>query len=99
MNTKERTKEVPMIKRMKIKPHERGLLFREGDLVAVLRPGVHWYLDPLLKLRLQIVSPRDPWLGHKEPDVIVKSGQLAREARVVDLQDHGRAPVWSGGPF
>jgi hypothetical protein len=48
-----------MIRRMKIKPHERGLLFREGEPIAVLRPGVHWYLDPLLKLRLQIVAPRE----------------------------------------
>ena len=88
-----------MIKRMKIKPHERGLLFRDGDLVAVLRPGVHWYLDPLLKLRLQIVSPRDPWLVHKELDVIVKSGQLAGEAMVVDLKDHERALVWIDGRF
>src|SRR5258706_5215767 len=97
MNTKERTKEVPMIKRMKIKPHERGLLFREGDLVAVLRPGVHWYLDPLLKLRLQIVSPRDPWLVHKELDVILKSCQLACGAMVGELKDHQPGLVWVHG--
>src|SRR5258708_7384359 len=52
--------EVPMIHRMKIKAHERGLLFREGEVVTILRPGVHWYFDPLLKLGLQIVSPREP---------------------------------------
>ena len=56
-----------MFHRMKIKPHERGLLFREGEPIAVLQPGVHWYLDPLLKLRLQIVSPRNPWAGAQGP--------------------------------
>jgi hypothetical protein len=83
-----------MFRRIKIKPHERGLLFREGEPIAVLRPGVHWYLDPLLKLRLQIVSPRDPWLVHKDLELIVKSGILGNEAVVLDLRDHERALVW-----
>jgi len=88
-----------MIRRLKIKLHERGLLFREGDLKAVLRPGVHWYLDPLLKLKLQIVSPRDPWLVHKDLDLIVKSGKLGDDAVVVDLKDDQRALVWIDGRF
>jgi regulator of protease activity HflC (stomatin/prohibitin superfamily) len=83
-----------MFHRMKIKPHERGLLFREGQPIAVLRPGVHWYLDPLLKLRLQIVSPRNAWLVHKDLELIVKSGILGNEAVVLDLRDHERALVW-----
>src|SRR5688500_7424856 len=83
-----------MIRRMKIKPHERGLLFREGEPIAVLGPGVHWYLDPLLKLRLQIVSPRNPWLVHKDLELIVKSGILGNEAVVLDLRDSERALVW-----
>jgi regulator of protease activity HflC (stomatin/prohibitin superfamily) len=83
-----------MFRRIKIKPHERGLLFREGEPIAVLRPGVHWYLDPLLKLRLQIVSPRDPWLVHKDLELIVKSGILGNEAVVLDLRDYERALVW-----
>jgi regulator of protease activity HflC (stomatin/prohibitin superfamily) len=88
-----------MIRRLKIKAHERGLLFREGDLAAVLRPGVHWYFDPLLKLRLEVAKPRDPWLVHKELDLIVKSGKLASDAVVADLKDHERALVWIDGRF
>jgi len=88
-----------MFYRYKIKPHERGLLFREGDFVAVLKPGVHWYVDPLLKYRMTIVSPRDPWVRHKDLDLMVKSGQLAGEAIVVDLKDHERALVWIDGRF
>jgi regulator of protease activity HflC (stomatin/prohibitin superfamily) len=92
-----------MFHRYKILNHERGLLFREGDFVAVLRPGVHWYLDPLLKLRLQVVTPRDPWLVHKDLDLIVKSGALTAngmvEAIVVDLRDHERALVWIDNRF
>ena len=88
-----------MIYRIKIKTHERGLLWREGQLIAVLRPGAHWYLDPLLKLRLQVVSVRDPWLWHKDLDLIAKSGKLGDEAIVVDLTDSERALVWIDGRF
>lgn len=88
-----------MLHRMNIKPHERGLLFREGDFVAVLRPGVHWRFDPLLKLRLDVVSPRDPAILHKDLDLIVKSGKLAGEAIVADLKDHERALLWIDGRF
>lgn len=83
-----------MIRRIKINPHTRGLLFREGAFLEVLRPGVHWYFDPLLKLRLDVVSPREAWLVHKDLDLIVKSGELAGEAIVIDLQDSQRALVW-----
>jgi len=88
-----------MIRRLKIKPHERGLLWREGDLVAVLQPGVHWYIDLLLKLRLQIVKPRDPWLAHKDLDLIARSGKLGSDAVVIDLNDHERALVWIDARF
>lgn len=88
-----------MIRRIKIKLHERGLLFREGDFKAVLQPGVHWYLDPLLKLRVDVVSPRDPWLVHRDLDFIVKSGELGGQAVVADLKDHQRALVWIDGRF
>ena len=53
-----------MFHRCKIRPHERGLLFREGTPVAVLRPGVHWYGDPFGKQRLEVVSLRRAWLVH-----------------------------------
>jgi regulator of protease activity HflC (stomatin/prohibitin superfamily) len=88
-----------MFHRYKIKPHERGLLFREGDLKAVLEPGAHWYFDPLFKLRIDVVTPRDPWLMRKDLDLIVKSGKLGTEAIVVDLKDFERALVWIDGRF
>jgi regulator of protease activity HflC (stomatin/prohibitin superfamily) len=88
-----------MIRRMKILPHERGLLFREGAPIAVLRPGAHWMFDPLLKLRLQVASTRNPWLAHKDLDLIVKAGILGEEATVVDLKDSERALVWIDGRF
>jgi regulator of protease activity HflC (stomatin/prohibitin superfamily) len=88
-----------MIRRFKINAHERGLLFREREFLGVLTPGVYWRLDPLLKLRLQTVDPRNPWIVHNELDLIVKSGRLGDEAAAVDLKDHERALVWIDGRF
>jgi len=88
-----------MFRRLKINAHERGLLFREREFLGVLKPGVYWRFDPLLKLRLQTVDPRNPWLTHNELDLIVKSGRLGDEAAVVDLKDHERALAWIDGRF
>jgi regulator of protease activity HflC (stomatin/prohibitin superfamily) len=88
-----------MFRRFKVRPHERGLLFREGDFVAVLRPGVRWMFDPLLKLRLDVVSTREPWLHHADLDLIVRSGLVGSEAIVLDLVDTERALVWIDNRF
>lgn len=88
-----------MIRRYKILPHTRALLFRDGDFIDVLQPGVHWRFDPLLKLRLDRVSPRNPWLVHPDLDLIAKSGKLGKEAIVADLRDDERALVWIDGRF
>jgi regulator of protease activity HflC (stomatin/prohibitin superfamily) len=83
--------------RFKVREHERGLLFKDREFKAVLRPGRRFVWDPLRKVRLDVVSVRDVWLTHQDLDVIAKSGALAEEARVMDLQDHERAVVWVDG--
>lgn len=86
-----------LIRYVKVRAHERGLLFRDREFVGVLRPGRHYLWDPLLKTRVDVVSTRQVWLGHKDLDVIARSGALAGEARVLDLKDHERAVVWVDG--
>jgi regulator of protease activity HflC (stomatin/prohibitin superfamily) len=86
-----------LFRRLKVREHERGLLFKDRDFKAVLRPGRRFVWDPLRKVRLDVVSVRDVWLDHQDLDVIAKSGALAGEARVVDLKDHERAVVWVDG--
>jgi regulator of protease activity HflC (stomatin/prohibitin superfamily) len=49
--------------------------------------------DPLRKVRVDVVSTRDPWIQHRELDLIARSRELRLEARVVDLKDHERAIV------
>jgi regulator of protease activity HflC (stomatin/prohibitin superfamily) len=86
-------------KSVKIRSYEVGLYFRDGEFQGLLGTGRHWLMDPLGKVRVDIVSQRDPWLKHDKLDVIVKSGALADRAQVVDLKDYERALVWIEGRF
>ncbi|HET6896920.1 MAG TPA: SPFH domain-containing protein [Vicinamibacteria bacterium] len=85
------------VRRFKVREHERGLFFRDRVFERVLGPGRHWVWDPLIKVHVDVVSVRHVWIDHKDLDVIVKSGALGDEARVVDLKDHERAVVWVDG--
>ena len=82
-----------ILRRVRVPEFQRGLLFRDGDLVEVLMPGRHWRLDPLLRCKVVTLSVRRTWLEHTDLDVIVRSGLLADELQVIDLADHERALV------
>ena len=88
-----------LFKRYKIRTYEMGLLFRDGEFRGLVTAGTHWYFDPLDKLKVDVVSQRDPWLVHEKLDLIVKSGVLAERAVVLDLKDHERALVWIENRF
>ncbi len=82
---------------VKIRRHERGLVFRDREFTGVLRPGRHLVLGLPFRTRVDVVSVRDAWLAHPELDVIARSGALGDEARVLDLAQHERALVWVDG--
>ncbi len=88
-----------MMKMIRIRAHEVGLLFRNGDFRGPLEAGMHYFLDPLGRVEVTIVSLRAPWLSHEKLDVIVKSGKLQGRALVLDLKDHERALVWIDNRF
>ena len=82
------------IRVIKIRQYERGLLFRDKEFRGMLRPGRHVFVDPLWRVRADIVSVRVPRLDHPDLEVIARSGALEGEARVLDLKQHERALVW-----
>jgi regulator of protease activity HflC (stomatin/prohibitin superfamily) len=88
-----------MLRFHKVGPYERGLLFKDRAFAAVLQPGRYVRFDPLRRLKLDVVSVREPWLKHQDLDVIARQGALADEARVLDLADAERALVWVDGRF
>ena len=88
-----------MMKRFETHSYEAGLVFRKGEFRGVLVAGIHWFFDPLNRLKVQIVSRREPWLAHEKLDLMVRSGLLEGRAEVLDLKDHQRALVWIDGRF
>src|SRR5215468_8680364 len=62
-----------VLRRIKVREHERGLLFKDREFKGVLRPGRHFVWDLLRKVRVDVVSVRDVWLNHADLDVIAKS--------------------------
>src|SRR5262245_51449843 len=83
-----------MIKIITIRAHTVGLLFRDGDFRGLLDAGTHVLFDPLRRVEVTVASLRAPWLVNDKLDVIVKTGALADQALVLDLQTtSGR---WSG---
>jgi regulator of protease activity HflC (stomatin/prohibitin superfamily) len=84
---------------VKVRSFELGLYFRDGEFKGLLGEGRYWFMDPLGKVRIEVVSQRAPWLVHEKLDVIVKSGALRERAVVLDLKDHERALVWIDGRF
>ncbi|MBW3543867.1 MAG: slipin family protein [Planctomycetes bacterium] len=88
-----------LMKRYQIRSYEMGLYFRDGEFRGLLEAGTHRFFDPLGKVRVDVVSQREPWLVHERLDLIVKSGALAERAVVLDLKDHERALIWIEGRF
>jgi hypothetical protein len=88
-----------LLKYIKIRSYEMGLVFRDREFRGLLATGTHWLLDLLGKTRVEVVSQRAPWLVHEQLDMIVKSGALAGRAVALDLMDHERGLVWIDGRF
>ncbi|HEX2833837.1 MAG TPA: slipin family protein [Thermoanaerobaculia bacterium] len=83
-----------MFRHVHIRPHTRGLLFRDGEFAGVLKPGSHWIYAPLFKTRVDVVSMDNAWLHHEQLERIARSGRLGDEGIVLQLRDHERAVVW-----
>jgi len=88
-----------LLKRYKIRSYEVGLYFRDGEFRGLIEQGTRWFIDPLGKVRVDVVSRREPWLVHDKLDLIVNSGALKDRAVVLDLRDHERALVWIENRF
>ena len=88
-----------MLKKVLVRNYEVGLKFYQNEFQGIARSGTHWFLDPLHRTRIRVVSKRAPWLDDEQLDVIVKSGALTDLAQVIDLKDSQRALVWIDGRF
>lgn len=88
-----------VMKIVRIRSYEKGLLFKNGEFKGVIGPGLHVYPDPLNRVSITVASQRDPWISHPDLDVIIRSGALENHAEVLDLRDSQRALVWIDDRF
>lgn len=88
-----------LLKRTTVRSFEVGLKFRDGQFTGLIEEGTHWLFDPLNRLRVRVVSKRDPWITDEQLDLIAKSPAIVGKAVVLDLNDHQRALVWVDGRF
>ncbi len=88
-----------ILRRIKIRQHERGLLFKDREFRRLLNPGRHWVWGLLFKVRVERVSVREVGFRHPDLEVIARSGALEGQAEVLDLKDSQRALAWVDGRF
>ncbi len=87
------------IKHIRIRSYETGFYFRDREFQGLLDKGRYWFIDPLGRIAVDVISRRSPWIEHDDLDVIVSAGALDGRADVIDLKDHQRALVWIDGRF
>ncbi|MEJ2138825.1 MAG: slipin family protein [Gammaproteobacteria bacterium] len=55
-----------------VRKHERGLLFKRGDFVGFLKPGLHRFVDPLRRIDVELFDLALPLFQHRLQDFLVK---------------------------
>lgn len=76
-----------MFRKFHVNKDERGLLFRKGDFVRVLRPGDHWVFDPFARVKVEKFALDKPFFDHRLAEYIRKAEPelVAEEFHMVEL--------------
>ena len=86
-----------MFGKVRIRKHERGLWFRDGDFHRLIGPGEYRFWSKLYSRdrdRVEVVNTLDNRFVHSLLDVLVEDPEVRDELVVVDLADSQRALVW-----
>jgi regulator of protease activity HflC (stomatin/prohibitin superfamily) len=89
---------VLLFKTVRVRKHERGLLFRDGDFVRPLPPGT--YRIPVFRLRrvkIEVVDTLKARFDHPLLEVLLADERVRDALVVIDLTDAQRALVWKDG--
>ena len=84
-----------------VRKHERGLLFKQGDFMRFLEPGVYRLFDPLMRLKVELHDIASPQFEHRLADLFVKqhSADVERLFVKVETRDHEVAVIFENGHF
>jgi regulator of protease activity HflC (stomatin/prohibitin superfamily) len=84
-----------------VRKHERGLLFKQGDFVRFLEPGIYRLFDPLMRLKVELHDIVSPQFEHRLADFFVKQypADVERLFVKVETRDHDVAVIFKNGHF
>ncbi len=84
-----------------VRKHERGLLFKQGDFVRFLDPGVYRPIDLLMRLHVELRDIADPKFEHRLADFFVNQypAEVERLFVKVETRDHEVAVIYKNGHF
>jgi len=70
-----------------VRKNERGLLFKDGDFVDFLEPGIYRYFDPFLKIQVERYDLSVPEFNHRLTDFFIKeyAEAVARYFTIIEL--------------
>lgn len=88
-----------MFRFTRVRPYERGLIFRNDVFAGVLPPGDHRRFDPLGRERIDVVNLRKAFMAAEHVELLAATPALAEHATLVDIGDAERALVWIDGRF
>ncbi|MGI9343721.1 MAG: slipin family protein [Gammaproteobacteria bacterium] len=89
------------IRKFIVRKHERGLLFKQGDFVRFLEPGVLRLFDPLRRVDVELHNIAQPEFEHGLADFFVKQfpADVERLFEKVETRDHEVAVIFKNGHF
>jgi regulator of protease activity HflC (stomatin/prohibitin superfamily) len=84
-----------------VRKHERGLLFKQGDFVRFMAPGIYRMFDPFMRLKVELHDIASPQFEHRLADFFVKqyAADVERLFVKVETRDHEIAVVYKNGHF
>jgi regulator of protease activity HflC (stomatin/prohibitin superfamily) len=87
------------IRKLLVRKHERGLLYRQGDFQRFLAPGAYWFIDPRKRVSVELYDVSVPAFRHRLVDFLVKSVpvEVAREFDIVETGADQVAVVYLNG--
>jgi hypothetical protein len=90
INEEKRRRSIMFYMKVIVRKHERALLFRDGDFVKFLEPGVYRFATVLHKIEVQTFDLSVPIFGHRLQDFLVEQyrDQVERYFDIVETDEN-----------
>lgn len=83
---------------MIIRNDERGLLFKDGNYIKVLKPGKYFFFWPN-KYKVEVLDVNKPFETEKDISVFLEDEGLKKELDIIDVKDNELVMYYQDGKF